>query len=274
MKAIFQDRYGPPDEVLSIRDIDIPAIADDEVLVRVRAASVHADIWHVVSGRPYLLRLMGSGLRKPKNPVPGTDLAGHVESVGKDVRRFKAGDAVFGESTKEMQWKNGGAFAEYASVSQETLVFKPDNIDFQQAAAIPTSGIIALLNLRGAGQILPGQSVLINGAGGGVGTIALQLAKAYGAHVTGVDIKEKLELVSSLGADQVIDYTQEDFTQGDKQYDLILDIASNLALSDCKKVLNPEGHYVIIGHDHYGKVGSHTFGSLPHFFENGSMLAI
>jgi NADPH:quinone reductase-like Zn-dependent oxidoreductase len=185
MKAIVQDKYGSPDVVLQLREIDRPVVGDDEVLVRVRAASVHPDVWHVVTGRPYVLRLMGAGVSKPKSPVPGTDVAGVVESVGKDVTRFGPGDEVFGDTRIELQWRNGGAFAEYVSVPQDALALKPNGITFEQAAAVPTSGFIALLNLENGRLIQPGQSVLVNGAGGGVGTIAVQLAKAYGARVTG-----------------------------------------------------------------------------------------
>ena len=267
MKAIVQDRYGAPDDVLQLREIDRPGVGDDEVLVRVRAASVHADVWHVVTGRPYVLRLMGAGLQKPKNPVPGTDLAGVVESVGKDVTRFGPGDEVFGESHRRLQWVNGGAFAEYASAPQDALAIKPAGVSFEQAAAVPTSGFIALQNLQSGARIQPGQSVLINGAGGGVGAIAVQIAKAYGARVSGVDGTEKLEMVRLLGADQVIDYTQEDFTQRGERYDLILDVASTLSLSDCKRALTPTGVYVLIGHDHYGKATGRMFGSLPRFLK-------
>jgi NADPH:quinone reductase-like Zn-dependent oxidoreductase len=263
MKAVVQDRYGSPDDVLQLREIDKPVVRDNELLVRVRAASVHPDVWHVVTGRPYVLRLMGAGLLKPKNPVPGTDVAGLVESVGKDATRFGPGDEVFGETHMELQWRNGGAFAEYASVPQDALALKPIGITFEQAAAVPTSGFIALHNLQNGGRIRPGQSVLINGAGGGVGTIAVQLAKAYGAHVTGIDSTEKIEMVRSLGADHVIDYTQEDFTQRSERYDLILDVASNLSLSGCKRALVPTGTYVLIGHDHFGDGAGRIFGSLP-----------
>ena len=263
MKAIVQDRYGPPDDVLELREIDQPVIGDDEVLVRIRAASVHPDVWHVVTGRPYVLRLMGAGVFKPKNPVPGTDVAGLVASVGKDVTRFGPGDAVFGETHTKLQWHNGGAFAEYVAVPQDALAHKPEGIAFEQAAAVPTSGFIALHNLQIGGQIQPGQRVLINGAGGGVGTIAVQLAKAYGAHVTGVDRAEKTAMIRSLGADHVIDYTQEDFTQRGERYDLILDVASNLSLKACKCALMPKGVYVLIGHDHFGAAAGRIFGSLP-----------
>lgn len=265
MQAIVQDKYGSPDDVLQLREIDKPVVGDDEVLVRVRAASVHPDVWHVVTGRPYVLRLMGAGVSKPKNPVPGTDLAGQVESVGKNVTRFAPGDEVFGETHMELQWRNGGAFAEFASVPQDALALKPIGITFEQAAAVPTSGFIALLNLQNGGLIRPGQSVLINGAGGGVGSIAVQLAKAYGARVTGVDSTEKMEMVRSLGADHFIDYTQEDFTQRGERYDLIFDVASNLSLSACKRALTPTGFYVLIGHDHFGDSAGRVFGSVPRF---------
>jgi NADPH:quinone reductase-like Zn-dependent oxidoreductase len=263
MQAVVQDKYGSPDNVLQLREIDRPVAGDNEVLMRVRAASVHPDVWHVVTGRPYVLRLMGSGLLKPKNPVPGTDAAGLVESVGKNVTHFGPGDEVFGETHLELQWRNGGAFAEYVSVPHDALALKPNNITFEQAAAVPTSGFIALHNLKNGGQIQPGQSVLINGAGGGVGTIAVQLAKAFGARVTGVDSTEKMEMVRSLGADRVIDYTKEDFTQHGERYDLIFDVASNLSLPACKRVLLPKGIYVLIGHDHFGESAGPIFGSLP-----------
>jgi NADPH:quinone reductase-like Zn-dependent oxidoreductase len=268
MKAIVQDKYGSPDVVLQLREIDRPVVGDDEVLVRVRAASVHPDVWHVVTGRPYVLRLMGAGVSKPKSPVPGTDVAGVVESVGKDVTRFGPGDEVFGDTRIELQWRNGGAFAEYVSVPQDELALKPNGITFEQAAAVPTSGFIALLNLENGRLIQPGQSVLVNGAGGGVGTIAVQLAKAYGARVTGVDNTEKMEMVRSLGADHVIDYTQEDFTQRGERYDLVFDVASNLSLSACKRALTPTGIYVLIGHDHFGNAAGRVFGSLPRILKH------
>lgn len=267
MKAIVQDSYGSPDEVLQLRDIDKPVIGDDDVLVRVRAASVHPDVWHVVTGRPYALRLMGAGLLKPKNRVPGTDAAGPVEAVGKNVTQFRPGDEVFGETLHGHQWAHGGAFAEYVSVHQDALALKPKGISFEQAAAACTSGLIALNNLRFQGESQAGRRVLINGAGGGVGSIAVQIAKAHGAHVTGVDSGQKLEMVRALGADQVLDYTQVDFTRLDERYDLILDVASNLSFADCKRVLAANGSYVLIGHDHYGKAGGRVLGSLPRFFK-------
>jgi NADPH:quinone reductase-like Zn-dependent oxidoreductase len=263
MKAIVQDRYGSPADVLRLGDIDEPVIKDDEVLVRVHAASVHPDVWHVVRGLPYVLRLMGSGLLGPKERIPGTDLAGLVESVGGDVTRFRPGDEVFGESVRGYQWRNGGAYAEYASVPEDALAPKPANVTFEQAASVPTSGLIVLQNLPDEGLPKPGQSVLINGAGGGVGSLAVQIAKAYGATVTGVDSAGKLELVRSLGADRVIDYTKEDFTQSGERYDLIFDIPGNRPFADCRRVLTPDGKYVLIGHDRFGQGAGRWFGSLP-----------
>jgi NADPH:quinone reductase-like Zn-dependent oxidoreductase len=266
MKAIVQDRYGSPD-VLRLQEIDKPAFGDDDVLVRVRAASVHPDVWHLMVGQPYALRFMGAGVLKPKNRVPGTDMAGQVEAVGKSVTRFQAGDEVFGETISGYQWVNGGAFAEYVAVRQDYIALKPGNITFEQAAAVPTSGLIALHNLRDNGQVKAGQRVLINGAGGGVGAIALQLAKAYGANVTGVDSAEKGDMIRSLGADQVIDYAQHDFTHGDERYDLILDVPGNHPFSDCRRALTPTGIYVLIGHEHFGESGHPFVGLLPYFFK-------
>jgi NADPH:quinone reductase-like Zn-dependent oxidoreductase len=262
MRAIVQLQYGSPD-VLQLREIDQPRIEDDEVLVRVRAASVHPDVWHVVTGRPYVLRLMGAGLFKPKNPVPGTDVAGLVERVGKDVTLLRPGDEVFGETITGHQWTNGGAFAEYVAVKHDSLALKPANITFEQAAAVPTSGYIALYNLRLAGKQLTGQKVLVNGAGGGVGAVAVQLAKASGAHVTGVETTKKLDMVRSLGADRVIDFTQEDFTRGSERYDLIVDIPGNHSFSDCRRALTSKGKYVLIGHDDFGASGRRLLGAVP-----------
>lgn len=271
MKAVIQHRYGPPDEVLSVEQIDRPVPGEGEVLVKVMAASVHADVWHVVTGLPLAMRLFGSGLRVPKYRVPGTDLAGVVEAVGPGARRFNVGDEVFGESHGSMQWRNGGAFAEYAAVPEQALALKPGQVSFEQAATIPTSGLIALHNLKSAGPIKAGQSVLINGAAGGVGAIAVQLAKAYGARVTGVDAGDRLDLVHALGADQVVDYRQRDITRGDERFDLILDVASTLSFNDCKRILTANGVYVLIGHDHYGRSGRRVLGSLPHFFKLTAM---
>jgi NADPH:quinone reductase-like Zn-dependent oxidoreductase len=266
MQAIIQDRYGPAEEVLRLQEVDTPQVGADEVLVRVRAASVHPDVWHAVTGRPYVLRLMGSGLRKPVNRIPGTDLAGRVETVGRLVTRFQPGDEVFGESRRGFQWRNSGTFAECVSVPEDILALKPPNVTFEEAAAIPTSGIIALHNLQNGRRLRAGQRVLINGAGGGVGSIAVQLARAWGARVTGVESTEKLDLVRSLGAERVIDYTREDFTESGERYDLIFDVASNLSLSRCKRALTPGGIYILIGHDHFGRGRGRVLGSLPQAF--------
>jgi NADPH:quinone reductase-like Zn-dependent oxidoreductase len=263
MRAIVQDRYGSPD-LLRVGELDRPVIGDDEVLVRVRAASVHPDVWHVVTGRPYLLRLMGSGLRRPRYRVPGTDLAGVVEATGPRVTRFRPGDEVFGESMRGFSWRNGGAFAEFAAVPEEGLEHKPATVTFEQAAAVPTAGYIAVLNVPFE-RLGSGQRVLVNGAGGGVGSLVVQLAKAHGAHVTGVDHPRKLDLVRSLGADAVIDYTRDDFTRGGQRYDLIVDIPGNHPFSACRRALTGDGLYVLIGHDHFGHAGRRWLGSVPRF---------
>lgn len=238
---------------------------DDEVLVRVHAASVHADIWHAMRGIPYVLRFMGSGVRRPKHRVPGTDLAGVVESVGANVSRFRPGDEVFGQSLRANLWRNGGAFAECAAVPELMLEQKPARLTFEQAAAVPTSGSIAVQHIRDEGRTQPGQRVLINGAGGAVGTFAVQLAKAFGAHVTGVDAPGKLGMLRSIGADAVLDYTQEDFTRRDERYDFVLDVAGNRPWSACKRAVEPDGTYVLSGYDQYGRSGHRWFGSLGRF---------
>lgn len=207
------------------------------------------------------------GVRKPKNPVPGTDLAGVVESVGPSVTRFRPGDEVFGETFKGMQWINGGAYAEYSTAPAEALALKPANVTFEQAAAVPTSGLIAIPNLRAGGGIRAGQKVLVNGAGGGVGAIAVQLAKAFGADVTGVDCTSKLDMIRSIGADQVIDYTQEDFTRRDERYDLIFDIPGNYSFPACRRALEPTGTYVLIAHDDHGRATRRWFGAIPYMFK-------
>jgi NADPH:quinone reductase-like Zn-dependent oxidoreductase len=264
MKAIVQDRYGSSD-VLKLREIDEPSVSDDQVLVRVRAASVHADIWHVMRGVPYVLRIMGAGLRSPKNLVPGTDLAGHVDSLGTNVTRFRPGDEVFGQSLVANLWRHGGAFAEYAAVPEARLELKPDDLTFEQAAAVPTSGSLAVQGVRDEGRIRAGQRVLINGAAGAVGSFAVQLAKVYGAYVVGVDATGKLDMLRSIGADRVVDYTQEDFTRNGERYDVILDIAGNHPWPDIRRAITPDGTYVLIGHDHYGASGHRWFGSLGRF---------
>jgi len=267
MRAVCHERYGPPDQVLQVEDVPMPMVGAGDVLVRVRAASVHPDVWHVVEGVPYVLRLMGNGVRRPKRRVPGTDLAGVVESVGRDVSRLKAGDEVYGESVK-FGWHNGGAYAEYAAVPQELLALKPENVTFEQAAAVPTAGYIALSNLQG-GELAPGKRVLINGACGCVGTLAIQMAKAAGATVTAVDCGEKLPLATSLGADHAIDYTKENVLRRGERYDFILDVASTLWFDVVAGLLTPTGSYVPIGHAHFGRatgrMGGRIVGSLPAF---------
>lgn len=261
MKAIVQRAYGSA-EVLSLEEVPLPQVGEGEVLVRVHAASLHADVWHTLTGRPYVMRLMGGGLRRPNNPIPGIDLAGRVETVGPGVTAFKPGDEVFGECVRGIQWKNGGAFAEYASVLAKDLAPKPQRLSFVEAAAVPTSGLIALQTVRDEGQVTPGQRVLINGAGGAVGTFAIQLAKAYGAEVTAVDASGKLELLRSIGADQVIDYATTDFTASGEQWDLIIDIPGNHPLSAIRRALTPAGRYVFVGHDQFGRRGHPVIGSI------------
>ncbi|QOC22740.1 NAD(P)-dependent alcohol dehydrogenase [Wenzhouxiangella sp. AB-CW3] len=265
MRAIVQDRYGDPDEVLQIREVDIPSPAPGEVLVRVRAASVNPDVWHAISGYPRVMRLMGAGLKRQKQPIPGLDMAGVVTAVGHDVTDFRPGDAVFGETHDQIQWINGGAYAEYVCVPQHVLALKPGNISFEQAATVPTAGIIALVNLQKHIWEKPGQRIVINGAAGGVGSIAIQLAKANGAYVIGVDHTTKLDYMRSLGADKAMDYTQEDVTELEQAIDLLIDVASTLSLSSAKRMLKPDGLIVIIGHDHYGAKGRRTLGGIPYF---------
>jgi NADPH:quinone reductase-like Zn-dependent oxidoreductase len=244
MKAIVRDTYGSPD-VLELRDIDKPEIADDEVLVHVHAAGVGRDVWHVMTGLPYPIRLAGYGLRAPKNPVIGSDVAGVVEALGKDVSRFQPGDEVFGIGK--------GSYAEYVCAREDKLAHKPANLTFEQAAVVAISGLTALQGLRDHGKVRPGQEVLVIGASGGVGTFAVQVAKAFGAHVTGVCSTTKVDMVRSIGADHVIDYTQEDFAEGDQRYDLILDIGGNSSLSRLRRALTPEGTLVITGGETDGR---------------------
>jgi NADPH:quinone reductase-like Zn-dependent oxidoreductase len=264
MRAIIQNRYGSPD-VFELGEIDTPVAANDQLLVRVHAASIHADVWHVMRGVPYVLRIMGAGVRQPKNLVPGTDLAGVVESVGRSVTRVHPGDEVFGQSLVANLWRHGGAFAEYAAVPEARFERKPAALTFEQAAAVPTSGSLAVQVVRDEGRVEAGQDVLINGAGGAVGTFAVQLAKAYGAHVTGVDRAEKLDTLRSIGADRVIDHALEDFTRSGERYDAIIDIAGNHSWPAIERAITPEGTYVLVGHDHYGGSGHRWFGSLGRF---------
>jgi NADPH:quinone reductase-like Zn-dependent oxidoreductase len=244
VKAMTQHRYGTAD-VLALEDIDPPAMADDEILIRVRAAGVGPDVWHLVTGRPYLVRAMGFGVRRPKTPVPGRDVSGTVEAVGATVTTCRPGDEVFGTCA--------GALAEVACARPEAVTPKPANLTFEQAAAVPVSGCAALRGLRDAGAIRAGQSVLVIGASGGVGTFAVQIAKAFGTHVTGVCSTTKTELVRSLGADRVIDYTREDVVDGGDRYDLILDTAGRRPLSRLRRALAPRGTLVLVGGEGGGR---------------------
>src|SRR5438309_862378 len=238
MKAIVYSDYGLSN--LKLDNIEKPVPNDDQILVKVRAASINPYDWHFVEGTPYIMRMMGVGLRKPKEIQLGVDFAGTVEAVGKNVTQFKPGDDVFGG--------RGGAFAEYVCRRAEGAVaLKPAKITFEQAASVNIAGITALQGLRDKGKVEPGQKVLINGASGGVGTFAVQIAKSFGADVTGVCSTRNVDLVRSLGADHVIDYTKEDFAKGEQRYDVILDNVPNHSLAECRRILNPKGKYVMIG---------------------------
>ncbi len=250
MKAIIYTKYGPPD-VLQLKEVEKPAPKDNEVLMKVHAASLNAADWHILRGKPFFLRLMGNGLLKPKNKILGADIAGRVEAVGRNVKQFQPGDEVFGDIS-ECGW---GGFAEYVCARENALVLKPASMTFEEAAAVPLAAVVALQGLRDKGQIQPGQKVLINGASGGVGTFAVQIAKSFGAEVTGVCSTRKLDMVRSIGADQVIDYTQEDFTKNGQRYDLILDVAGYRSILDYKRALSPKGIYVMAG------------GSMAQFFQ-------
>ena len=238
MKAIFRDAYGSAD-VLELREIDKPVPKDDGLLLKVHAASVNPLDWHVLRGEPFLVRLMGFGLLKPKHNILGADMAGRVEAVGKNVTLFNVGDEVFGSGM--------GGFAEYACLRENTAAHKPANLAFEQAATVPVAGLTALQALRDHGRIQRGQHVLINGASGGVGTFAVQIAKALGAHVTGVCSGKNIEMVRSIGADHVIDYTREDFWMSGKQYDLIVDNAAFYSIGKPLRALKATGIYVGVG---------------------------
>lgn len=252
MKAVVYHEYGSAD-VLRIEDVEKPTPGDDEVLIKVRAAAANPMDYHLMSG-VYVMRLM-SGLRKPKMTRPGADLAGEVESVGRNVTRFKPGDAVFGCAR--------GAFAEYVCAREDKLALKPADISFEQAAAIPVAGLTALQGLRDKARVQPGQKVLINGAAGGVGTFAVQIAKSLGADVTGVCSTKGVELVRSIGADRVIDYTRGDFTRSGDRYDLIFDNAGNLPLSGWRRIMTARGILIASGTRSVGRV----VGPLPHLLK-------
>ena len=237
MKAIVYYNYGSPD-VLKCEEIEKPAAGDNEVSIKVRAASVNPLDWHFMRGAPYVVRIM-TGLLKPKVTRLGVDVAGQVEAVGRNVTQFKAGDEVFGACR--------GAFAEYACTAESAVVMKPDNVTFEQAGSVHVAALTALQGLRDKGRIQPGQKVLINGAAGGVGTFAVQIAKSFGAEVTGVCSTRNVDMVRSIGADRVIDYTQEDFTKTGQHYDIFFDCFANHSLSACRRVLNPKGIYIAVG---------------------------
>jgi NADPH:quinone reductase-like Zn-dependent oxidoreductase len=263
VRAIVQQRYGPYPEVLRLQEVPAPVAGPGQVLVRVRATSVHADVWHAVHGIPYVMRLMGSGVRSPGLGIPGTDLAGEVTAIGPGASRVAIGDRVYGEVTGSVNlWANAGTFAEFAAVDEGLLMRFPEHLSFEQAAAVPTAALIALTNLRDQGRIRAGQRVLVNGAGGAVGVWAVQLAKAFGAHVTAVDGPAKLELLRDLGADAVIDFTQQDFTTAGVRYDLVLDIVSVAPFRRVRRALEPDGTFVLIGHDQYGHSGHRVLGSI------------
>lgn len=239
MKAVVQDRYGSPD-VLRLEDVDVPVPADNEVLVRVRAASVNARDWHLMRGDPYVARLSADlGLARPRVRIRGTDFAGRVEAVGRAVDRFRPGDEVFGEAS--------GAFAEYVCAPEGPVTRKPANLTFEQAAAVPLAANTALIGLRDAARVEPGQHVLINGASGGVGTFAVQIAKVLGAEVTAVCSALNADLVRSIGADRVVDYARDDFARMGHRYDIVLDLVGNRSLSDLRRALTPRGTLVLSG---------------------------
>jgi NADPH:quinone reductase-like Zn-dependent oxidoreductase len=239
MKAIVFTKYGSPD-VLELKEVEKPTPKDDEVLIRVHAASLNDWDWGALQGIPFLNRLI-FGLLKPTKQILGSDIAGRIEAVGKDVLRFRPGDEVFGDLSGD--W---GGFAEYVCARENALALKAPSMTFEEAAAIPQAAMLALQGLD-LGRIKPGQKLLINGAGGGVGTFAIQIAKLYGVEVTGVDSPEKLDLLRSMGAEHVIDYTQEDFTKNRQCYDLILDVKTNRSIFDCARALSPHGVYVTVG---------------------------
>lgn len=236
MKAIVIDRYGTPD-VLRLEEVDTPVPGDGEVLVRVRASSVNPYDWHFLTGLPKLFRPAFGGLRRPKYRILGADLAGQVEAVGKAVTRFRPGEEVYGQTA-------AGTYAEYATIAEAELAPKPANLTYEQAAAVPLAGFTALQAIRDRGKVQPGQKVLINGASGGVGTLAVQIAKSYGAEVTGVCSTTNVDMVRSIGADHVIDYTRDDFTSSPQRYDLLLDNVGNRSLSEYRSVLEPKGTYL------------------------------
>jgi NADPH:quinone reductase-like Zn-dependent oxidoreductase len=262
MKAIVRTKYGPP-EVLQLKEAEKPTPTDSQILVKINAASANPVDWHEMRGAPFPVRF-GMGLRKPKNPRLGTDIAGRVEAVGNSVTQFHPGDEVLGTCA--------GAFAEYASAREIRLVLKPANISFEQAAAVPVAAITALQGLRDSGRIQAGEKVLVNGASGGVGTFAVQIAKSFGTEVTGVCSTRNQDMVRSIGADHVIDYTQEDFTKNGQRYDLIFDAVGNHSVSDCKRALRTQGICVIAGYSGVPRMLEHALlGPLKSMTGNGKV---
>jgi NADPH:quinone reductase-like Zn-dependent oxidoreductase len=240
MKAIVYHTYGSPD-VLELKEVAKPAPRDNEVLVKVHAASINSWDWDLLRGKPFLTRL--GGIFKPKYQILGADIAGRIEAVGRNVKQFQPGEEVFGD----LSGGSWGGFAEYVCAQENAVMLKPARMTFEEAAAVPQAALLALQGLRDKGHIQPGQKVLMNGAGGGVGTFAVQIAKSFGAEVTGVDSTRKLDMLRSIGADQVIDYTQQDFTKNGQRYDLILDVVASRSIFDYKRALSPKGVCVVIG---------------------------
>ncbi len=243
MRAVVYNRYGSPD-VLELREVEMPVVKDDEVLIRIQAASINRSDWETLTARPLYVRLTGAGFLKPKRPILGSDVAGRIEAVGRSVTQFQPGDEVFGD----ILWHGLGAFAEYVSVPESApLAVKPASMAAAQAATLPQAAVLGLQGVRAKGHLQPGDSVLINGAGGGAGTFAVQIAKSLGADVTGVDSTPKLDVMRSIGADHVIDYTREDFTKSGRRYDRIIDFAAHRSIFANKRALHPDGIYLIVG---------------------------
>lgn len=265
MKAVIADQYGAPAQ-LRLGEVERPVPGPGEVLIRVHAASVHADVWHMVRGVPYALRLMGGGLRRPANPIPGTDASGVVEELGPGASRFQVDDAVFGEVVEGFQWRNGGSFAEYVTAPESALERIPDGVSFVDSAAVPTSALIALFSVRTEARVRPGERVLVNGAAGAVGQFAVQIARADGGHVTAVERADRLDLLALVGADEVIDGTGTDYTAGPQRYDVVIDIPGNRPFSQVRRILSDTGRYLLIGHDRYGAGGHRWLGSIPRVF--------
>ncbi len=245
MKAMVYHEYGPPEDVLTLDDIDKPVAGDNQVLIKVHSAGVDPSVWHLVTGLPFLVRIMGFGLLKPRYTIAGWDVAGQVEAVGKNVQQFRPGDEVFGTCR--------GSFAEYACAAEDKFIAKPSNLTLAQAAAIPVSGLTALQGLRDVAKVQPGQKVLVIGAGGGVGSYAVQIAKAFGTEVTGVCSTAKVDMVRSIGADFVIDYTKDDLSKNGQRYDCIIDTGGRRPLSHLRRVLAPEGTLVGVGGEGGGR---------------------